>query len=589
MGGRQKCACTGRQRSSDRPWSQRKRDLFAIIRQLGKPTFFLTMSATEIGWPKLLKTLYKLKNNAANIDCDSLDKMHYNLKATLVNEDSVTCAIHFNKLVNVIMSLLQSKRSSPFGNCYVTHYFKRIEFQHRGSPHAHIILWLNDAPTDALGTNQETAVALIDKIVSVSEAKSSGYAKLQRHKHTFTCDKKNRNSSLRTCRFGAPFMPVRSTIILLPMSPTDSRRVTYATVYKRIWKAFEDTDYYSSIDDFLKENKITSYDMYLTILQAGINRPRVFLKREPSEKWINAFNPFILNILKSNMDLQFIIEEYSCATYVVEYVNKTNRGISNLQRKIIDIMNEHPEFDIVEIARKLSIDMLNCVELTSQEAAWYLLRQPMSQSSDVIVYIPTSWPVERERVRKSNKELESENIGNDSCDIWKDNCFDKYQKRPQEFESITLAQAVANYTNFKGNKWSRRCTPRIIRYRNYDILSDASEYKREMVTLHIPFRDEESEILAKKKFEQTYDENDLLIMERRLEFESNLYIAKTMQICRDLCVQDEDPDSEVINNINQLAGHVPEVDPFADFLLNANSDANADLRLATLNRLGPTQ
>ena len=63
-----------------------------------------------------------------------------------------------------------------------------------------------------------------------------------------------------------------------------------------------------------------------------VTRPRVFLKRLPAEKWHNPFNPFIFNILKSNTDIQFITEEYSCAAYVVEYVNKTNKRISNLQQ-----------------------------------------------------------------------------------------------------------------------------------------------------------------------------------------------------------------------------------------------------------------
>jgi hypothetical protein len=53
------------------------------------------------------------------------------------------------------------------------------------------------------------------------------------------------------------------------------------------------------------------------------------------------------------MDIQFITVEYSCAAYVVEYVNKTNRVISNLQRYIIKTMNEHPEFDIIDVTRKL--------------------------------------------------------------------------------------------------------------------------------------------------------------------------------------------------------------------------------------------
>lgn len=81
------------------------------------------------------------------------------------------------------------------------------------------------------------------------------------------------------------------------------------------------------------------------------------------------------------MDFQFITEGYSCAAYVVEYINKTNRGISNLQRQILQVMDENPNFDIVDTIRKMSVDMLNNIEMGSQEAAWYLLREPMSKSS----------------------------------------------------------------------------------------------------------------------------------------------------------------------------------------------------------------
>lgn len=52
------------------------------------------------------------------------------------------------------------------------------------------------------------------------------------------------------------------------------------------------------------------------------------------------------------MDFQIIQDEWSCAAYGVRYVNKSNGGVSNLQRMIIQIMDENPEFDIVEITRK---------------------------------------------------------------------------------------------------------------------------------------------------------------------------------------------------------------------------------------------
>lgn len=64
--------------------------------------------------------------------------------------------------------------------------------------------------------------------------------------------------------------------------------------------------------------------------------------------------------------------------------------------------------------------------------------------------------------------------------------------------------------------------------------SDYNEYKREMVTLHIPFRNEENDILEEMKFIRIYDENEHLILERRKEFQSDLDINKTIEICRKL-------------------------------------------------------
>ncbi|KAK2579152.1 hypothetical protein KPH14_011173 [Odynerus spinipes] len=241
---------------------------------------------------------------------------------------------------------------------------------------------------DSLGANKQDAISIIDKLISVSSKEASGHIKLQTHKHTFTCFKKIVANRAQKCRFEAPFMPCRSTIILIPMEKTEPQFAKHSTHYKRIRANLETTDY-EDMDSFYNKNQITSDQHYEQILRAGITRSKVFLKRKTLEKWHNAFNPFIFHTLQSNTDFQFILDEYSCAAYVVEYVNKTNRGISNLQRHIIKIMDEHPEFDIVEITRKMSVDLLNTVEVTSQEAAWYLLREPMSNSSSIVAYIPT--------------------------------------------------------------------------------------------------------------------------------------------------------------------------------------------------------
>lgn len=149
-------------------WQQRKKDLFAMMRQLGKPTMFLTLSASETKWPHLLKILHRLSQEYDGCDlADPMQQLTALQRATLVNEDPVTCCVYFNKLVDTIMLLLQSRRYSPFGKYHIVDFFKRIEFQHRGSPHAHILLWLNNDPRETISESMPATVQLITDLCSV--------------------------------------------------------------------------------------------------------------------------------------------------------------------------------------------------------------------------------------------------------------------------------------------------------------------------------------------------------------------------------------------------------------------------------------
>ncbi|GFR29108.1 uncharacterized protein TNCT_326291 [Trichonephila clavata] len=122
-------------------------------------------------------------------------------------------------------------------------------------------------------------------------------------------------------------MPRRSTVILTSLPKEDRTFAKYSRCYKSLRIKLENNDY-PDMEKFYEANQVNSDEEYLNILRAEITRPIVYIKREPSKKWRNAFNPFLFNLLQSNTDIQFINEGYSCAAYVVEHVNKANRGIS---------------------------------------------------------------------------------------------------------------------------------------------------------------------------------------------------------------------------------------------------------------------
>ncbi|XP_061381656.1 uncharacterized protein LOC116776497 isoform X3 [Danaus plexippus] len=575
-------------------WQNRKKDLFAMIRQLGTPTVFLSVSANEISWKWLLKTLHKLKHGTEISDLE-IDQMHYKVKAELINEDAVTCAIYFNKLVNVIMTILQNKTVSPFGKHYVRHYFRRIEFQHRGNTHAHILLWLNQAPNDAFGGDMTSAIKLIDNLISVSKTECSGHIELVTHHHTYSCYKNNQNQL--KCRFNAPYMPSRTTVLLEPMTKSsDEEKRTYNEYKERyhiIHQKLEYHDYYN-IDDFYRKNGIKSDVEYYKILSAGILRPMVFVKRHPNEKWHNFFNPFIFHHLQSSMDIQYITDEYSCAAYIAECVNKSDRSVSNLQRELLDLLEKNPNLDLVDMTKHMSVNILNAMEMSSQEAAWFLLREPLCKSTLKVEFIPTMRPQERHRFRKTEKELDR--LPDEETSVWKENYFENYENRPAELEDVSLIQFVAWYKTRTRKKMSgpqianqnwdsedeedveeditpeenmnqqsekvfyRRKTPRVVSYLRYDMTNHELDYKREMVTLFIPFRNEERDILADMSFNQIYEENEELILVRREDFEGNLDIDKIFAAYRILCHPDENGgDLEIF----PLMHH--DADPFREF------------------------
>lgn len=148
--------------------------------------------------------------------------------------------------------------------------------------------------------------------------------------------------------------------------------------------------------------------------------------------------------------------------------------------------------------------------MSVQEAAWFLLQQPMSSASRIVIY--TTGPrSSKNKNRKKKQQMNDEQIGDDSTDVLTLNIIERYEDRPKELNDIYLAEFVANYniTTFK-----KRMRPAVIRYNNYKIF-DLDNYKREKALLFLEFKNELVDILDNKKYIQLYNENQDLIIDRR--------------------------------------------------------------------------
>lgn len=114
-----------------------------------------------------------------------------------------------------------------------------------------------NAANDPLNADTKDALTLIDELISVSSLEASGNIKLQTHKHTFTCYRKITSNQPQLCRFAAPFMPCKSTMILIPMSNDGSGFHQLNKRYNNIRTNLESNDY-ADMESFYEQNNIVS-------------------------------------------------------------------------------------------------------------------------------------------------------------------------------------------------------------------------------------------------------------------------------------------------------------------------------------------
>ena len=176
------------------PYFQKlQKDLFAMIRQLGAANLFLSFSAAETKWNHLLKIL-SLVGDGKTLTDDEIDQLNWNEKSRLIRQEPVVCAMQFNHHVKQLMKLLKHQ-NSPLGR--MEDHFYRVEFQHRGSPHIHMLAWIPDFKILDQDPDDEV-IACVDSVITCHRPKEGPLKDLvsyQVHSHSKTCLKgKNSNA-----------------------------------------------------------------------------------------------------------------------------------------------------------------------------------------------------------------------------------------------------------------------------------------------------------------------------------------------------------------------------------------------------------
>ena len=146
------------------------------------------------------------------------------------------------------------------------------------------------------------------------------------------------------------------------------------------------------------------------------------------------------------MDIQYVLDPYACATYILSYITKGQRGMSKLLEKASEEAKPGNK-DITNRIRHIGNKFLNAVEISAQGAVYLVLQMPLRRSSHDFQFISTSPPEERTFLLKRLDKLKE--LPDNSTDVESDNIIKRYQRRPKQLEKLCLADFVAMFNFVK--------------------------------------------------------------------------------------------------------------------------------------------
>ena len=261
-------------RGTKQYWFVRQSELKCMIREWGSPTLFLTFSCAEYESPDITEFLRKVNNVPSN----------YNI-GKLCTEDPISVSRKFSLKFHAFFRKV-ILNGEVLGK--VDHFYWKKEYQARGAPHYHVLVWIRDAPVIGQDDPGKVLGWIQERITSHIPDKNSSpelyrlVTRYQLHKCSSYCKRRRKcpnNTFITRCRFGFPRQVCDNTKL-------------------------------NPVQESLK------------------SRNRIYqLTRTDSEVRVNDYNPLLLLLWKANIDVQFVAESsLALAHYVSGYVTKAERS-----------------------------------------------------------------------------------------------------------------------------------------------------------------------------------------------------------------------------------------------------------------------
>ena len=312
----------------------------------------------------------------------------------------------------------------------------------------------------------------------------------------------------------------------MPQSKVKAHKDTWKSIKKHLDGMKEGK--YITFDELLLDLNDTEENPLLAV-SLSLKAATVLLKRNPNELRINNYNAACLSAWRANMDIQFVLDVYACAVYIVNYISKAQKGMGELLREACTEARKGNS-SLKQQVRDIGSTFVNNVEISAQEAVYIGLQLPMRKASRQIIFINTSPPEERVELLKPFDDIKE--MDDDCEEIYTGGLLKRYCKRPAKLEHLTLADWAAWYgctrktyvrpTNELDtdglpletfindghnddddgvskktcSKTKKRTKARVIRsvWFNKEVLPE--KHCRELIMLFTPWRNEETDLLG---------------------------------------------------------------------------------------------
>ena len=421
----------------------------------------------------------------------------------------------FQHRVESFFSDFLMSKDAPLGE--ISEHCINIEFQACGSPHAHCLLWIKNAPL--IGKDDdETVCEFVEKYVhgtipQATKKLADGrhlVMKLQTHSHSSYCHP-HVNAK---CRFNFPKPPSTRTVVARQLRADEKMEINVEenrNILHLIRENIEE-DASVTIEGILQKEGI-SEERYIECLQVSSHHgSSIILKWNVVDMCTNNYNLDCITTWRANMDLQFIADSYACIMYILSYVMKLEHGMSETLKQVAKQFHDK---EVAEQMKKIISTFANKRELSIHESGMRVMSQWLFKKSRTVVQISNGPKDERFRMPKPFHVLKD--MDDDSEDIFMWSIHDRYEARPYDLKDICLANFGAKYSivsddasgknviTLKNNMGKMRLRQKEAVIRTHRYSENDFRYFYSRLLLFLPWSNEDELIGGYSTYEEHYN------------------------------------------------------------------------------------